>query len=278
VSLKRCGVTLVEMVVAITLLAMVSGLALQLLLRQHWTGEAQSQQAALQATLRAAALYLENELRELGGSPGDPDIITFAAESLTYRSMRGTGVSCGLSSSALSVRTSDLYGYRAPQPGRDSLLLLMDGASTTSTDDRWLHLPILAVSNGFCAGYPAVVLGTAIDTVSSPLPAFSPMTPFRTFEIMQVKLYQSGADYWLGARSVSGAEIVQPLAGPFLAHGLGMAFLDSLAAAATSPGAIRAVDLTLRGVSATPIRTGAGMGLPQRRSDSISTRVMLRNW
>lgn len=277
-SLSRRGVTLVEMVVTITLLALVSGVALQLLLRQHWTGEAQSQRAAVQATMRAAVMYLESEIRELGGSPADPDIITFAAESLTYRSMRSAGTSCALSSTALTVRLTDLYGYRAPQAGRDSLLLLVDGSPATSSDDQWLHLPLVAVSGGSCGGQPALLLATVIDTTVTPLSGFPSLAPFRSFEIMQARLYSSGGDYWLGARSVSAAEIIQPLAGPFLVHGLAMQFLDSLALPASSATGIRSVDFTLRGVSASAIRTGAGMGLPQRRSDSLATRVMLRNW
>ncbi|MEP7325575.1 MAG: prepilin-type N-terminal cleavage/methylation domain-containing protein [Gemmatimonadota bacterium] len=277
-SLNRRGVTLVEMLVSITLLALVGGLALQLLLRQHWTGEAQSQRAALQATMRAAITYLESELRELGGSPGDPDIVTFAAESLTYRAMRSAGIGCRLSPTALTVRSSDLYGYRAPQPGRDSLLLFRDGSPATSSDDQWLHLPLFTVSAGSCGSQAALILGTAIDTSVTPLSGFPPLAPFRTFEIMQARLYASGGDYWLGARSVSAAEIIQPLAGPFLAHGLAMRFLDSLAVPATGAERIRSVDVALLGVSASPIRSGAGMGLPQRRTDSLGTRIMLRNW
>lgn len=277
-SLRPRGVTLVEMIVTITLLALVSGVALQLLLRQHWTGEAQSERAALQGTMRAAVLYLENEIRELGGSPGDPDIMVFAAESLTYRAMRSAGISCALSPTALTVSLSDLHGYRAPQAGRDSLLLFMDGVPTTASDDRWLHLPLVSVSGGSCGGRAGLVLGTTIDTAATPLSGFPPLAPFRTFEIMQTRLYSSGGDYWVGARSVSAAEIIQPLAGPFLVHGLAMQFLDSLALPAVSAAGIRSVDITLRGVSASPIRTGAGMGLPQRRTDSLSTRVMLRNW
>ena len=164
------------------------------------------------------------------------------------------------------------------QTGRDSLLLLLDGSPASSSDDQWLHLPLVTVSGGSCGGQPALVLGTAIDTTVTPLSGFPSLAPFRTFEIMQARLYSSGGDYWLGARSVSGAEIIQPLAGPFLVHGLAMQFLDSLALTTTSAAGIRSVDITLRGVSTSAIRTGAGTGLPLRQSDSLATRIMLRNW
>lgn len=274
--MKR-GVTLVEMLITITVLGLVSSLALSLLLRQQWTGEAQSQRAAVQSTLRAAQLYLASELRELGGAPGDPDILVFAAESLTYRASRSSGVACSVGPNAIVVEQAQLSGYRQPQPGRDSLLLLADGAPSTSADDRWVHLPILATSAGSCSGRPALIFATAIDTALTPLSSFPPLAPFHSFEIMQLRLYSSAGDYWLGARSISAGEIIQPFAGPFQIHGLALSFFDSLGAAAATGGDIRDIGITLRAVSSVPVRN-AGLGSPQRISDSVLTRFALRNW
>lgn len=275
-SLKR-GVTLIEMLIALALLALVSALATSLLLRQHWTAEAQGQRAALQSTLRAAALFLSSELRELGGTPGDPDILVVAPESLSYRAMRSAGVSCGLSAGAVLVARGELSGYRLPQAGRDSLLLWYEGSPGNPADDRWIRLPILSVSTGTC-GRPADLLGTAVDTLATPLSGFPPRAPFRTFEIMQVKLYSSTGDYWLGARSVSAPELIQPFAGPFQAHGVTLTYFDSLGVPAGSAASVRAIEFTLRGLSSTPVRSGAGMGPPQRIADSLVTRLSLRNW
>jgi type II secretory pathway pseudopilin PulG len=270
-------VTLIEMLIALTLLGLVSALALGLLLRQHWTSEAQGQRAALQSTIRAASIFLSSELRELGGTPGDPDLLAFAPESLTYRAARSAGISCARSVGTVMVARGDLSGYRLPQAGRDSLLLWYEGSPADPTDDRWIRLPILSVGGGSC-GRPADLLGTAIDTLATPLSGFPPLAPVRTFEVMQVRLYSSSGDYWLGARSVSGQELIQPFAGPFPVHGVTLSYFDSLGLPATSASSVRAIDLRLRGLSSSPIRTGAGMGLPQRIADSLFTRLTLRNW
>lgn len=272
------GFTLVEMLISLTLLGLVSGLSIRLLLTQHWSGVAQGERGALQASLRAGTLYLSSELRELGGTPGDPDIIAFAPESLTYRAMRGVGVSCQVTQGVVSLDTTHYSGYRSPQAGRDSLLLYQEGREESAADDHWIRLPIQSVGAGNCTSTPALFLGTSLDTALYPVTSFSSLAPVRTFEVMQLKLYQSGGDHWLGARSVSAGETIQPLIGPLEAHGLTLAYRDSLESPAGTPEDVRSIEITLRGLSAGAIRSGAGYGAPGRRRDSLRTRVRLRNW
>jgi prepilin-type N-terminal cleavage/methylation domain-containing protein len=269
------GFTLIEVMLSLVLMAMVGGIALRVLLRQHWTGLAQSETAALQNTLRAGAIFLATELRELGGAPGDADILLFAAESLTYRAMRGSGLGCSRGQNSLLIEAGSFSGYRGPQAGRDSLLLHLEGRLDTEADDRWLHLPISTIGSGACAGTPAILVSTQLDTTL--VPAFASLAPVRTFEVMQVKLYQSGSDYWLGARSVSAGEVIQPLVGPLTSDGLALTYLDSLGGTASTAQQIRSVGVILRALSASAVRTG-GFGPPQRRLDSLSTTVALRNW
>jgi hypothetical protein len=57
---------------------------------------------------------------------------------------------------------------------------------------------------------------------------------------MQIKLYQSQGNYWLGARSVSAGEVIQPVLGPLDNNGLSFAFRDS---AGGSPGGHSRFDL-----------------------------------
>jgi prepilin-type N-terminal cleavage/methylation domain-containing protein len=275
---RPSGFTLTELLVSLALSGLVGGVAIRVLLRQHWAGVSQSERGALQGSLRAGMFYLMSELRELGGTAGDPDILAFAPESLTYRAMRGNGLACAIGPNYVSLDASHFSGYRSPQAGRDSLLLHQEGRSDTVGDDHWLHLPVTSVSGGSCSGTPALQLSTSIDTVLTPLATFGPLEPARTFEIMQIKLYQSAGDYWLGARSVSAGETIQPLIGPLTASGLAMVFFDSSGSVATTAETIRSIDVTLRGLSANPIRTGAGFGSAQRRVDSLTTRVGLRNW
>jgi hypothetical protein len=222
-------------------------------------------------------LFLTTELRELGGGPGDPDILVFAPESLTWRAMRGAGVSCALGRDLILVDAATMAGYRAAQAGRDSILLHQESSLATAADDRWLHLPLHGVAGATCGGAPALAFATTLDTTIHPPASFASLAPLRTFEVMQVRLYQSGGDYWLGARSVSAGETIQPLAGPLTAGGLSFSYQDSAGAPAAAAEAIRSIGISLRAVSSVPVRLG-GSGLPIRRTDSLATSVTLRNW
>lgn len=275
--LLRRGFTLVEIMVALVLMVLVAVLGLRLLLFQHWTGVAQGETAAVQAALRAGSLFLATELRELGGSPGDPDILVFAPESLTYRAMRGTGVTCALAPSSILVDAVSFSGYRSVQTPRDSALLHFEGRMDTGADDRWIHLPVQAISASTCSGAGAIQLATTLDTALFALQRFAPLAPVRTFEIMQVRLYQSGGDYWLGARSVSAGETIQPLMGPLTSRGLELSYRDSAGGVATVAENIRSIGITLRALGSVATRRG-GTGVASRITDSLVTTVSLRNW
>jgi prepilin-type N-terminal cleavage/methylation domain-containing protein len=274
---RRRGFTLVEVLIALILTLAVAGIALRFLLRQHWSGRAQAEAAATQSSLRAGLLFLASELRELGGTAGNPDIVSFAAESLTYRAMRGHGVSCDRADNSVSLSIG-FSGYRAIQAGRDSLLMHQEAREDVEADDRWVALPVLAISGGGTCPPASQLLTTVLDTMSYRLSDFSPLAPVRTFEVMQLKLYQSGSDYWLGVRSVSAGETIQPLIGPLTSNGLSLGFQDSTGAPAARPDDIRSIGVTLRVLSTNPVRTGGGFGPAQRRVDSLSTSVFLRNW
>ena len=274
----RRGFTLLEILVSLTLTVLVGGLGIRLLLRQHWASAAQGERGALQSSLRAGTLYMMNELREIGGTPASPDILLFAPESLTYRAMRGFGVSCAIGAGRVTVEQPTYSGYRAPQGTRDSLLLHWEGSEFTLSDDQWVTLPILAVGGGTCSGVPGLSFTTALDTSIWSPGSFSTSAPARVFEVMQLKLYQSGGDHWLGTRSVSSGETIQPLVGPLASNGLTMVFLDSAGGTAAQASSIRNIELTLRALTPNPVRSGAGFGALQRGQDSLVTRIMLRNW
>lgn len=275
--MKR-GFTLVELLISLVLMLILAGIGLRFFLVQHWTGTAQSETAAVQASLRAGGVFLATELRELGGTPGDPDILAFGADSLTYRAMRGSGVSCARSATSVHLEAALFRGFRMIQAGRDSVLLHFEGNDSSFSDDRWVHLPVLSVGGSTCGAVAAIQVGTSIDTARFPLRDFALLAPVRTFEIMQVKLYQSAGDYWLGARSVSAGETIQPLTGPLTSNGLELVYQDSLNAPTTVADGIRSIGITLRGNTSLSVRTAGGSGPLTRRTDSLLTLVALRNW
>ena len=276
-SLNR-GFTLVEVLISLVLMLLLAAVGIRLFLAQHWTGLAQSETAAVQGALRASALFLTSELRELGGTPGDPDLLAFSPESLTYRAMRGAGTSCDHTQNSILLNAATFSGYRAISAGRDSILLHLEGRMDQASDDRWLHLPVLTVGGSSCGGAPAILIGTVLDTILFPRVAFAPLAPVRTFEVMQARLYQSGSDYWLGARSVSAGEAIQPVTGPLASDGMRLSYLDSTGAAATQAGNVRSIGIIVRALSSVPIRASGGWGPLARRADSLATLVALRNW
>jgi prepilin-type N-terminal cleavage/methylation domain-containing protein len=272
------GFTLIEVLIGLVLTAVVAGIGLRVFLRQHWTGVAQAETVAVQNALRGGMLFLTTELRELGGTFGDPDILAFAPESLTYRAMRGTGRSCARTYNTIVLDSASFASYRSLQAGRDHLLLHREGMEHTAGDDRWLNLPLLSLGTGSCFSGAGLVLGTTPDSGLVDSTAFGALAPVRVFEVMQVKLYQSGGEYWLGARSVSAGETIQPLIGPLTSLGLSLSYQDSTGASTTQAGDIRTIGIALRATSTLPARSAGGFGGPQRRVDSLTTLVALRNW
>ena len=93
---------------------------------------------------------------------------------------------------------------------------------------------------------------------------------------MELRLYQSGGQYWLGSRSVSGGEAqIQPALGPLAPDGLRLAYARADGGATASPAEVAFVRLVLRGLTDGAVR-GAGGALAVGR-DSLTASVELRN-
>src|SRR5690348_8882916 len=181
------GFTLIEALVAVVLLAIVGQSILRLLTVTQRLFRAQSERAALQATVRAGASLLPAELRELG--PGD--IISLAPDRLVYRAMRSAGAACVVTATDVRLRRDLLYGYRSIAPTRDSLLLFADHDPFTADDDAWEILPVGGPPGpGVCPdGGAAVVVPTIVPAAI--VGAVTLDAPIRTFELVEERLYQS---------------------------------------------------------------------------------------
>ena len=271
--MSRRGFTLIEAILAVVLLAIVGQAILRLLTVSQRLFRAQSERAALQATVRAGTSLLPAELRELG--PGD--LIALAPDQVVYRAMRSAGVACGVTAGAVQLRRGLLYQYRSIAAVRDSLLLFVEHDPSTGADDAWEILPVsgppvagACPDGGAALVVPTIVAAATIDAVVLD-------APVRTFELMQVRLYQSGGQYWLGSRSVSGGEgQVQPLVGPLAADGIRFRYLDSGGVPTALPAAVRLIGLTVRGVSDVAIVTPSAPG-PVVVGYSLSAAIELRN-
>src|SRR5262245_34105510 len=95
-SRADAGYTLAELLVAVTLALVVTGLIYRSLQIMQSTTRAQSERSALQGNLRLAGQLMTAELEELqvNSGAGTSDIVNMSDTSITYRAMRGAGMTC----------------------------------------------------------------------------------------------------------------------------------------------------------------------------------------
>jgi hypothetical protein len=239
----RRGLGLAELVVGLALLGVVGMLVTSLVLAATRAAFRVRERAARTATLRTAALAVTRELEGLAVAE-----VRVAGDTLRYRARRGEGVACLVDGAGVTLALDGWRGWRRPQPGRDSLAVLARGTGT------WEVAAITATATGFCPDGASglVIAGSAPWT--GPAPA-----PLRVLEWSELRAYESGGQWWLGARTLRAADVIQPLAGPLAVRG----FSAALVAAGTADTAIE-----IR-VRATPLATGVG------RADSVVFRVPL---
>jgi hypothetical protein len=277
---SRNGLTLVEIVVALTVTLMAAAAIYGLVTITQRVSQAQAERASLESNLRTGAWFGPAELHELSslpsGTPAQNDLMAIGPTSITYRAMRGVGFLCQspATSSELRVSVGSYSAYRDPAAGRDSALVFLEGDSLTAADDSWLPAAITDVAVGSsCAG------GSGIRLTTDAHPEFlglQPNTPIRIYEVMELRLYQSGGKSWLGAHSISAGEVVQPLLGPLVdGTGFTLEYLDGAGNPTADRTAVRTVGVNLHGVSESPALDGFG---PRGRAqDSLVARISLRN-
>jgi prepilin-type N-terminal cleavage/methylation domain-containing protein len=277
----RRGFTLVEILVSLVVMLIVTGAIYQMLTSNQRLSRAQAERVSLQSNVRSGALIVPTELRELntviGGNIDQNDVLTALAGDITYRAMRGIGFVCQTpTATEIRLARSSYSAYRDPQPTRDAVYIFIDGNQDVSTDDSWLPLAVTGVSTGStCGGAPAITL--TVPTAA--LTAVPIGTPVRIYEVMQLQLYVNGGKSWLGARSVSAGEAIQPVLGPLTAgNGLALQYLDVLGNPTTDVKAIKSIRVTIRGVTDQNINLGSGSsGTQASVQDSLVTQVVLRN-
>jgi prepilin-type N-terminal cleavage/methylation domain-containing protein len=279
---NRRGFTLAEIMIAMTLMLIVSGAAYKLLITTQRLSRTQAERVNLQSNVRTGSLVVLNDLRDLNtvsaGTADQNDILTFAASNITYRAMRGMGFIC-LAPTATQIRISrnTFFGYRDPQPVRDSVYVFVDGDPDTEVGDAWRSVAITAVSTATaCPG--ALGNGITLTTPATPSLVGIPVgTPVRLFEVMELTLYQTGGKSWLGAHSISAGEAVQPVLGPLLdGNGFDLQYLNAAGAVTADRTQIKSIQVTIRGKSDGAVTEGVQGHLTQAQ-DSLTAQVALRN-
>lgn len=269
--MRRAGFTLVEILTALVLSGLIGLLLVRTTLNLQRVARASQVGASLQFAFDGGFGFLAAELAQVGRDSAAEDLLRIAPDSMSYRGMRGAGIACHVDATGVEIPVDRLRSTRSPQPGRDSLLLYVGVDSLQIAHDDWLVLPLLAVGSATCAGTPAVRLATVIDTNQTPLGSLPALPPVRVFEVMQARLYPSLGAWWLGARSESGGETIQPVAGPFMSGTAPFTYLDSLQRPTLVTGDVGSIQVELAG------RWPGWAGGSPARPDSARRSLFPRN-
>lgn len=271
--LRREGAALAELIVAMTLTALIAGVALGGLTGLQRTVAHHAERTSLEAGLRGAAQLIRSELRD-AGTGVDGDLVALTPGSVIYRAVRGSGVACGLDATSLLMSAGSLRTLRAPVPGRDSLQVLV-GLAALPDSLRWTLLPLLGAP--FSARCPDGTPALAIPTPVSAIPALPEGAPVRVVELMELRLYQSAAQWWLGLRSLGTGETIQPAFGPFAAAGVAFRYLDRLGSETIAAAEVTSLAIVIRGVTSVDQGAGGAASAGAAGRDSMTVTLPLRN-
>jgi prepilin-type N-terminal cleavage/methylation domain-containing protein len=287
-SLNRRGFTLVELIIALALGALVASAVYRAIVGTQRVTQAGAQKMDVQQNLRAGATYLGSVIRELDASDGDISVAT--ATRLQFRSMRWVAPLCDAPAASapsavlLTLRRDATFGLRSPSAAEDSVLVFSDGDPGTRADDVWLVGAVTGLVGSACTdGAAAVSLTVEITAASggqaAVLAGVTFGAPVRGFQPEELSLFQAAdSRWWMGQRTANRLGSwtpVRPLVGPLAAAGLGFTYHDTTGAATAVLTDIASVGIALRGESQQRVR-GLGGNIDYAR-DSILTRAALRN-
>ena len=294
----RTGVTLVELLVTLTLGAIVLSLVTVVCLRQQRIFADLANATALAGQLRDAAAILPIDLRPVASGSGD--IRDARDTSLEIRGTIASAVVCDTlrGGVVLAPKVAGVESYAGMVTALDvgdSLWLF----AATDTIDVWRAFRITAVS-----GAPAGACGAVapvLDPSSRSVPRVAVTldstalagwigAPLRVTRALRYSLYRAADGGWyLGERDWNSAlarfNTIQPVSGPFLPPspsdgGLTFRYLDSAGAAlgspVTNPARVALVRVDLRGkTKQSPRAVSASATIDH--FDSVSAVVLLRN-
>ena len=299
----RRGFTLVELLIAMILTLAVCGITFQILLTNQRVARTQSEHVGMQDNVRAGALIVSNELREVGydsvpaaaglavagvasGVAGSDLQVPLQPGKLNYKAMRGVGFTCAAPAiNQVKLRRPFYYGLREPIVG-DSLALFVDSDASRTDDDAWVHAKVTGIAINTCADgvTAALQLTIAFPAGVNAATVVGKMTqggPVRVFEIMELQYYANGGQSWLGMRAVSRGEVgPQPMVGPLAdstvgQRGVTFGYWDNAGNATIVPANVRTITVRLRGVSDYAVRSTKSYSTVDTLS--MTTRIALRN-
>jgi prepilin-type N-terminal cleavage/methylation domain-containing protein len=301
----RRGFTLVELIVALVLFALVGSTIVKTLSTGQRAYDAQVQHTDMQQNVRLGSGLLPGELRELDASDGD--IQAMDSVSMRIRSMRQMGVVCSLpvlggaltgvntlAGVTFAVRDS-LQALRYFSQA-DSVLIYYEGDPSKRVDDVWVAASLTtdpatgALTNCTDGSGKQGRLFTAsifFDPALAPAPVnaagnIAVGSPIRAFQSVTYKRLKVGSNWYVGFDSAGVASTAQPLIGP-LADSLGLKFTyyssGNTVIVAPFNAAARAsvvrISIALALKTAAPVRKN--LGAPAPDTSRVTLEVALRN-
>lgn len=274
------GFTLVELVVAIAIWAVVSVASLRLLSRHNEFHRRHLARVEVQRSLRLVKSVLSPTLRQLDASDAQGgDLVTAGAESITYRALRNTSFLCrepDRLAGTITINPTRWVGSEALAPAEQRFrALVLDSTAT----ERWLPLELTPVAGPDCEpGKPGL---TYVVAPADSAMILSAGVPVEGYVVERIASYADAkGDIWLGLQQQDKASgqwpATQPFAGPLAAPGIRFSYFDSLGRVTSHTAEVALIEVTVWARSPAPLGLNRA-GEKQFLVDSATFAVALRN-
>ena len=296
--LNRRGMSLVELLISIVVLAIVGAATTKIISVMLSTSASQIKIANSIGEARNGTILLPQELREVGfdtnttTTSASTDLLSIAAHRITFRAMRGLGITCGTPTLTEFRILKPIIGQRLPVD-TDEFLLFVESDPNAGFDDQWLPMLVTAIDlNSTCNGSDPAI---AFSLSAAPLVSSSSATamaisqhlvggPVRWFERVEYGPFIDGTtgQTFVGIRSLSRSEgALSPIIGPIPDSLSFTLTYFSAAGTVLDPTVANRIRVRSIGVEVTTV-TDSRVSLAGTTTRSVSqfpmsTRVALRN-
>jgi hypothetical protein len=273
---------LAELLIAITLAALVLATATASLLRQQWTSAGLAAHASVAAQLHPATTIVAAQLAHVSPAAGDFVPGEWRDTALQFRAPIASGVSCNATGGTATLQTDaagamPVGGILSPPHTGDSVWYYSDTVAS------WTGRLVMDVATA-AAGCGMAGNGGAVQLIVGAADTIPNGAPVRITRQMRLVVYRAGDGSWqLGLREWSDVAKAlaapQPIAGPFLTGAggarTGFRYFDATGAElfrdrdAGIVDRVRRVQLTLVAASR-DVRTGRLSDLTQLDSIDIA--------
>lgn len=291
---QRQGVTLVELLVALTLFSLLATVVLRLVRDQQRFQVGALEIIDTKRNARQAIDLLYGALRPASSA----DVYGATDSSISFRATYTASHLCAVDSSRTLLTLPHAAGdddsglstvLAMPRTG-DSLLVFDPAERQAADDDTWTaHVVTSGPGGGACPMRPA---GLATRTTSGLAIAVAPPltqttgvgVPVRFFRPSAYSLYRSSTGEWMLGYSTCAAGTCtprQPLSGPYSpvasdgARGIAFDYFDVHGAATFDPSRIARADVVARARSTSMLAAGHLRG--RRYHDSLAITIAFRN-